>query len=175
MRRVLAVVASGMALASCSSTPSWDWIKPSGDAFRSSPQTVVLRFESEPQGAEARLPNGQACRTPCALAAPAQSMTVVFSLNGYLPQSVPVQVMLPEDLRTDSEITTAPSARLDPNPVYAELALAPPPKRAAPRRPAPRPAARPATTQAPAAAPARQAPMAAPQSSPAAPWPAPAR
>ena len=175
MRRVFAIVAGGMALASCSSTPSWDWLKPSGETFRSSGQTIVLRFESEPQGAEARLPNGQACRTPCALAAPAQNMTVAFSLNGYLPQGVPVQVMLPEDMRADSETVTAPSANFTPNPVYAELELAPPPRRAAPpRRPAaaPRPATAPRSPS--AAAPAQQAPMAAPQQSPSSPWPAPA-
>ncbi len=173
MRRVLAIVAGGMALASCSSSPSWDWLKPTGDVFKSSGggQTVVLRFESEPQGAEARAPSGQACRTPCALAVPAQSMVISFSLNGYLPQSVPVSVMLPEDMRSDSETITAPAARMAPNPVYAELELAPPPKRAPPRKPAPKPAAK----KPAAAAPAQQTPMAAPAQSPASPWPAPAR
>ena len=173
MRRVLAIVASGMALASCSSTPSWDWLKPSGNMFASSPQTVVLRFESEPQGAEARLPNGQACRTPCALAAPAQNLVVAFSLNGYLPQSVPVAAMLPEDMRADPEVQTSPQPRFVPNPVYAELQLAPPPAKRAPppRKP---PAARTAAPR-PAAPPAQQAPMAAPQQSPSSPWPTPAR
>ena len=133
----------------------------------------MLRFESEPQGAEARVPSGQACRTPCALAVPAQSMVIAFSLNGYLPQSVPVTVMLPEDTRTDSEVTTAPTARIAPNPVYAELELAPPPKRAAPPR---KPAAKPVAARRPPPPPpgGGQQPMAS-QPSPAAPWPAPQR
>ncbi|MGE3150233.1 MAG: hypothetical protein AB7K04_14320 [Pseudorhodoplanes sp.] len=168
MRRVLIILMSGVTLASCSSS-NWS----SGDLFKSTPPTVVLRFESEPQGAEARIPSGQSCRTPCALAVPAQNMMVSFSLNGYQPQSVPVQALPPEDLRSDSD-APPPQARFDPNPVYAELQLAaPPPKRARPRKPAvPRPAAAP--PPAPAAAP-QAAPAPAPMSSPAAPWPAPVR
>jgi hypothetical protein len=97
-------------------------------------------------------------------------MVVAFSMNGYLPQSVPVTVMLPEDMRTDSEVTTAPSARMVPNPVTAELELAPPPKRAPPaRKPAPKPAA---ARQAPPP-PSAGAPPSAGQ--PGAPWPAPQR
>jgi hypothetical protein len=139
---------------------------------------MTARFESEPPGAEARTSVGQACRTPCALAVPAQQFSVTFSLAGYLPQTVPVQVQAP-DFRTDSEFEQQADFR--PNPVVAELELAPPPP-PPPRKKRPRKKKPPATARAPARAPAaRPAPAPAapppqtftPSAPPAAsPWPA---
>jgi hypothetical protein len=103
MSRIIAIAACGFALAACSmSMPSLDFI-------RSGPPTEVLRIESEPPGADARTALGETCRTPCELTVPSTADTAVtFALNGYQPLTVPV--------RTDGA-----SARLQPNPVYAEL------------------------------------------------------
>lgn len=111
MFRVIAIICGGLALAACSTSP--DWLK-----FGSStPATESVRFESEPPGAEAKLSNGQACRTPCALALPAGSYAVTFTLNGYEPASDKIE------MTTVGENTQA----LQPNPVLAELTPAPPP------------------------------------------------
>ena len=129
---------------------------------------IPARFESEPQGADVRASNGQTCKTPCSLALPAADFTATFSLTGYQPQTVPVQIRSP-DVRSEAEF--AASAEFSPSPVVAALEPAPPPppkRRAAPRKP--RPAA---TSQAPA--PARSAappPPAQPAPATAAPWPA---
>ena len=58
------------------------------DALKPAPAMDTVRFESEPPGAEAKTSNGQTCRTPCALALPANApLTVTFTLNGYQPES----------------------------------------------------------------------------------------
>jgi hypothetical protein len=92
-----------------------------------------LRLDSEPPGAEARTSTGQACRTPCVLAVPAADQTVTFTLDGFLPQAVPLQVRLPSDPRWDPNAVTG--AQLTPNPVIVALEAAPPPVA---RRPAPK-------------------------------------
>jgi hypothetical protein len=110
MRRMIAIVACGFALAACSMS------MPSLDFFRSSPATEVLRIESEPPGADARTAQGETCRTPCELTVPSTAETAVtFALNGYQPLTVPVRV-------------EGASARLQPNPVYAELQPMVPPR-----------------------------------------------
>src|SRR5512135_3345306 len=77
MYRVLAIVGGALALAACSSTPDWMNL----DALKPAPLMDSVRFESEPPGAEAKVSNGQTCRTPCALALPTEGpLTVVFSL-----------------------------------------------------------------------------------------------
>ena len=66
----------------CSMFIEPDWM--SLDALKPAPMMDTVRFELEPPGAEARTSNGQSCRTPCALALPANStMMVTFTLNGY--------------------------------------------------------------------------------------------
>jgi hypothetical protein len=124
MSRVIAVVACGLTLAGCTSwSPNLDFMKPA-------PATVTMQFESEPPGAEAKTSVGQSCRTPCALSmAPDKEFAVTFALNGYQPQTVPVQMGRPEDASPiDAE------NRLTPNPVYVELV---PGKPSAKRAPAP--------------------------------------
>ncbi len=109
MSRVIAFLACGFTLAACSSS------LPSMDFFKSSPTTEAVRIESEPPGAEAKVTNGQSCRTPCELSIqPGTDLTVTVALNGYQPQTVP--------LRPES----GDSGKLAPNPVYVDLkALSP--------------------------------------------------
>jgi len=138
------------------------------------PPTITAQFESEPPGAEARTSTGQSCRTPCALALPAQGFNVTFTLNGYLPQAIPVVLHVPE-FRPDPELgDTLPSFR--PNPVVAALELAPPPPRKKKRRRKrkKRPVAARAPARAPVQrpAPASAAPPPAAAPAPASPWPA---
>jgi len=149
------IVGGALALAACSSTPDW---------LKSAPTLDTVRFESEPPNAEAKVSNGQTCRTPCALALPTETpLTVTYTLTGYLPE-------------TDNlEVVNDGGPRLRPNPSVVELTAAPP--QPATRRPAAKKAAtkRPATARPaqPAAAPApAAAPMAPAQQQPA-PWPAP--
>jgi hypothetical protein len=129
---------------------------PSLDIFKSAPVTEVLRVESEPPGADARTSQGQSCRTPCELTVQSGGeMTVSFALNGYQPQTVQVR---PDVAAASSSYSDSGSSnRLQPNPVYAELASIKPPakKKSAPRKqtaqkaaPAPAPATT-ATTSSP--------------------------
>jgi hypothetical protein len=120
MSRVIAVAACGFILAACSmSMPSFDF-------FRSSPATEVLRIESEPPGADARTAEGQSCRTPCELTVPATGeVAISFALQGYQPQTINVRA---EGPAATSYADATPSARMQPNPVYAELTPATPPR-----------------------------------------------
>ena len=90
---------------------------------------VSLTIESDPPGADAKTSLGASCRTPCMIPVPAdRDFTVSYSLNGYLPQNVPVTVRSAEGLRPDIESgSPPPSAEVTPNPVYAQLQPAPPP------------------------------------------------
>jgi hypothetical protein len=128
MFRVVVSVGCALALAGCAS-----WM-PSLDAGGG----AELRADSDPPGAEARTSTGQGCRTPCAMVVPATDQAVTFTLPGYFPQTVPVQVRLPGDPRADPNAVA--SVQLTPNPVTVALEPAPPPV-AAKRKPAPRRAA----------------------------------
>jgi hypothetical protein len=146
MRRVLLVVACGLALAGCSSI-STDWLP----SMSLGGGGVGLKLESEPAGAEAVTSAGPGCRTPCTVAVPPRDeMTVTFNLPGYVPQTIPVQLRAPGP-GTDTEFASA--AELTPNPVFAQLEPAAPPapaKRKA--KPKPRTAAKTPATSAPPAA-----------------------
>jgi hypothetical protein len=173
MYRVLVVIGGGLALAACSAAP--DWLN--FDGLKPAPLMDTVRFESEPPGAEAKVSNGQACRTPCALALSVNSpVTVTFMLNGYLPESESIE-----------PITIAGSPpQLRPNPVMVELSAAPPgsQKPVAKKPPAPKkktadkPAAKPAAARATPAAATASTPASAPmtaapaQQQAPAPWPA---
>ena len=120
--RIIVVVAASLGLAGCSSFSMPDMLK-------SAPPTVTVQMESLPPGAEARTSTGQTCKTPCAVAVTVENnFTVTFSLPKYQPETVPVQVI--------RDPASPASGAVDPNPVYAELQPAPPPKRGA--RPAPK-------------------------------------
>jgi len=135
-----AMTAMGPALAGCSggsmsmpSLPDWMTFKPPP------PPMVALQFESEPPGADVHTEQGQTCRTPCSLAVPVSNQSITFTMVGFQPQTIPVQV--------------SEASQLMPNPVQASLAPMTPPKRppAKPRkRPAPKPAKTTATPPPPA-------------------------
>ena len=133
------------------------------DALKPAPMMDTVRFESEPPGAEAKTSNGQTCRTPCALALPANApIAVTFTLNGYQPDS--------ENIEPIANSNGLPEFR--PNPVQVELTPAPPPlksvkKPAAKKKTGAKPAAKPKPKTSAAPAPAPQAQQRAP-----APWPA---
>jgi PEGA domain len=154
MRKIV-VVAASLGLAGCSSfsTP---------EMFKSAPPTVAIQLESQPAGAEARTSGGQTCQTPCSLSIPVEGdFTVTFSLPKYTPETVPVQVVRQQQ---DGLTGSAIPATVDPNPVYAELQLAPPPgRKSRPKAAAPRPR-KPKATPA-AAAPAEAPPPPAPADS----------
>jgi hypothetical protein len=133
------------------------------------PATTTVQFESEPPGAEARTSTGQTCRTPCAHAITANEFTVTFSLNGYQSQTIPVRISASTEA-IDPNTGAAPSPRLVPNPVVAELQPNPAAPAARRRAPPPRQRQQPVAQQRPA--PQQPAP-AAPAPAPAAAWPPP--
>ena len=133
---------------------------PSFDFFRSGPATEVLRIESEPPGADARTAEGQSCRTPCELTVPATGeVAISFALQGYNPQTINVRAEAPA---AASYAEASSPARMQPNPVYAELTPAapgrqkkssPPKKKVAAKKAGPSPGPGPDGERAPSAAP----------------------
>jgi hypothetical protein len=114
-------------VAGCSSwTPSWDML-PS----MSSSANVSLTIESDPPGADARTSTGASCRTPCMIPVPGdREFSVSYSLNGYVPQTIPVRPRGGDNFTPDVAGGSAPSGgsvELAPNPVYAQLEPAAPP------------------------------------------------
>jgi hypothetical protein len=158
MYRVIAIVIGGLALAACSSAPDWMSL----DALKPAPVKDTVRFESEPPGAEAKISDGQTCRTPCALAVSTGGpVTVTFALNGYQPDSETI-----EPISNNNGF-----AEMRPNPVQVELTPAAP----QPTKPVKKPVAKKKTTAAKpkpktSAAPAPGTPPAQQQAAPA-PWP----
>lgn len=157
MRRVLVIAVAGASLAGCSSF--------SLDAFKSTPPTVQVQLDSIPSGADAKTSVGPGCKTPCSVAVPAADggFSVTYTMNKFLPATVPVQV-----INIPGDFSTPASTKIDPNPVVAELQPAgPPPKPVRrpphkPKKPKPPKAAAPAaspfpdpTPAPPPAAPAR--------------------
>jgi hypothetical protein len=113
LARVIAVAACGLALVGCSSL-----------SMNFEPEDVNLAIDSAPPGAEARASNGGVCRTPCTLSvAGTDDFTVTYTLDGYVPQTVPIRSIQP--VRSAMIDLTPP--RLEPNPVFAQLEPAPPP------------------------------------------------
>src|SRR6476661_6105432 len=81
MRRVIVILASGLALAGCAGGGgnfNTDWFP------KFEPAPVNIQFVSEPAGAEAKTSTGQTCKTPCSIAMPAdKEFSVSFALAGY--------------------------------------------------------------------------------------------
>lgn len=126
MRKIIVVAAglsAGLGLAGCSSVsmPSM----PSFSGFKSEPQAVTVQFESLPVGAEAKVPSGQTCKTPCSMAVPAaDGFSVTFSAPKYQSETVPVLVVRQQaDSSGNPDYVQGQSIAtiVDPNPVYAEL------------------------------------------------------
>lgn len=142
MRRVIAIAAAAAALGGCSSFSSF-----SLDSLTPTPPPVQVQLESNPPGAEAKTSLGPGCKTPCSVSVPVpeNSFSVTYALARYEPATVQVQVIKnPGDMASQATTIT------DPNPVFAELHLAPPPPKTArkpmrPKKPkAPKSAAAPA-------------------------------
>jgi hypothetical protein len=164
MSRVIVMVAAGLALAGCTSGGTGADLWPKYE-----PAPVSVQFQSDPAGAEAKTSGGQACKTPCSLAvAPDKDFAVTFSLAGYEPQTVPVQVSQPDGTEVIQE------SSLQPNPVAVELAKSSAKRPPAKKRATTASAAKPVTAKPAAARPARPAAApAAPAEAPPAldPWP----
>ena len=127
MRGIVAIAVAGMSLAGCSSF--------STDSFKPTPPTVQVQLESIPPGADAKTSLGPGCKTPCSVAVPAvdSGFAVTYTLNKFLPVTIPVQVInIPGDFSSPASTT------IDPNPVVAELNPAGPPPKPV-RRPPPKP------------------------------------
>jgi hypothetical protein len=109
-------------------------------SFSSSGPTTSIRLESEPPGADAKTSLGPSCQTPCSLNVTTTSeFSVTYTLNGYVTQTIAVTPRPPEDIRLGG----SRMIQFDPNPVYAQLELAPPPAKKKPvakKKPAARPA-----------------------------------
>jgi hypothetical protein len=151
MKRGFLVIAWATLLSGCASVMP-DWLSTQSI---STADTVALRLESRPPGAEARTTSGQGCRTPCVVTVvPSDDIDVTFSLAGYQPQTVPVQLVIPGGPGT---------ASFSPNPVLAALEPSGPAP-AAKKKPAAKPKAKAAARPAPA--PSASAPAAAPASQP---------
>jgi hypothetical protein len=120
MRRVIVIAAASLGLAGCSSFSSF-----SLDSFKSPPPTVNVQLDSNPPGAEARTSLGPSCKTPCSVPVSTEGgFSVAFTLNKYLPMTIPVNVT-----RNPGDFSTPASTTIDPNPVMAELQPAKPPPR----------------------------------------------
>jgi hypothetical protein len=119
MRRVIVIAAAGLSLAGCSSF-SWD-------AFKSAPPVVQVQLESTPPGADARTSLGPGCKTPCSVNFPlpeGSDFTVTYVMDKFQPATVPAHV-----IRIPGDFASSGSARIDPNPIFAELQrIGPPPK-----------------------------------------------
>jgi hypothetical protein len=168
MRRVIVIAAAGLSLAGCSSF-SWD-------AFKSAPPVVQVQLASTPPGADARTSIGPGCKTPCSVnftAPEGSDFTVSYTMDKFQPATVPAHV-----IRTPGDFTSSGSARVDPNPIFAELQpMAPPKPPRKPHRPRkpkpPKGAAAPPPADAAFPAPAQAPPAAAPAPAAAAPPPPP--
>jgi len=118
------------------------------DAFKPTPPTVQVQLDSIPSGADAKTSAGPACKTPCSIGVPASDFSVTFTLNKFLPATIPVQV-----ISVPADVTTPASTSIDPNPVVAELQPAGPVPKSA-RKPPPKPKQpKPAAAAAPAGSP----------------------
>src|SRR5271154_1075269 len=125
MSRAIAAAVCGLALESCSAGNSNlpNLNVPNIDLF-DPPTTAALTIQSNPPGAEARPSSGGLCRTPCELPVPLNDgFTVTYTLDGYLPQTVSVHSIRAQK----SALIDMTPARLEPNPVVAELQPVPPP------------------------------------------------
>lgn len=153
IRQIIGLTAAGLAgivLAGCSSSSTPDWLRPSPPA----PQ--ALQFESTPPGVNVQTSQGQTCRTPCSLPVPVMSQSVMFSLDGYVSQTIPISMREGEH----SWFSSKPPLLL-PNPVQVAMVALPPPPKVKPKlRPS---TARPKAAPKPVAAAPPPMPNAAPE------------
>jgi hypothetical protein len=130
--RAVAAAIAGLGLASCSSTATNMFT----DAFKQKPTTTLMLIESNPAGATAKTSTGQTCKTPCTmLIGTGSDFTVAFTLDGYVPQTLPVHATM-----VPGGWTEAPSPKLEPGSLFPTLQPATPPTGARRARTASRPA-----------------------------------
>ncbi len=129
------IVTCGLGLSGCSSVPGLDFLQPA-------PPQTIIQLESEPAGAEAKTSLGPSCQTPCSVTVATNTeFSITYSLNGYLPQTVPVRPVLPEQ---PVDLGLGPKQiQFAPNPVFAQLEPMPPVKKKKPIAKKPKPAATP--------------------------------
>jgi len=131
MRHVVVLAVAGIGLAGCSS-----FSLPSMDLFTPAPPVITLQLDSRPEGATAATSAGASCRTPCALqVAATPALTVTYTLERYLPQSVTLQTGQHQG-PPNSDGTAPIVTDFDQNPVFVELQPAIPPKKM--RKPPPK-------------------------------------
>jgi hypothetical protein len=124
MRRVLVLAATGVALAGCSS-----FSLPSMDFFTPAPPVVTLQLDSRPAGATAMTSTGASCRTPCAVqVAAAPGLTVTYTLDRHLPQTLTLQTVQHQGPAAPDG-SAAIVTDFEPNPAFAELQPATPPRK----------------------------------------------
>jgi hypothetical protein len=173
-RRINTIISHAVAVATCGAIVSACSWKPNIDlsALKSAPPTEQVSIESDPPGADARTATGSTCRTPCSLGLPMNDGSITVALNGYTPETVPVQLDRPIDNRPE-EFTQPP--HLTPNPVFVELQPAPPPtvKKPAPKKPKVVARAKPPAEQAPPATTSTVSPAPAGAAMAPPPWPTP--
>lgn len=92
----------------------------------SPPSSQTVQFESEPTGADVRTAQGLTCHTPCSLALPVESQSVIFAKNGFVSQTVLISVDQPTTKH--SFFSKSPPPTLKPNPVKVLLVVASPPQ-----------------------------------------------
>lgn len=139
MSHAAAVAACCAIVSACSGVPSLNLV-----AFNSGPQTEQVSIESTPPGADARTAAGASCRTPCTLGVPMNDGSITVALDGYAPQTVPVQLEKPSDTRPDA---FTPQPHLTPNPIVVELQPTPPPVKKPAKKPKVLARAKPAADQ----------------------------
>jgi hypothetical protein len=142
---LFAIAVTGLGLAGCSSKPA--------------PPMFQIQLESTPPGADARTSFGGGCTTPCSVNTPLpdSNFTVTYTLDGFQPVTIPVQVS-----GSPAGFMTPGTTRIDPNPVVAQLQPIVPPKPERkpmrPKKPNKPAAAAPAAAGSPFPAPTQAAP-----------------
>jgi hypothetical protein len=107
----IALAATGLGLAGCSSRPT--------------PPSFEIQLESTPPGADARTSFGPGCKTPCSVSTPLPdgNFTVTYTLDSFQPVTIPVQIS-----GSAAGFMMPGTTRIDPNPVVAQLQPIVPPK-----------------------------------------------
>lgn len=125
MRRVLAIAVGGAAVAASLGGCSSFSVGTVTDYFKSTPPAVQVQMESTPPGAEAKTSLGPGCKTPCSVSVspPDNAFSVTYTLNRFQTTTVQVSV-----IHNPGDLTSPGTTAIDPNPVFAELAPAVPPK-----------------------------------------------
>jgi hypothetical protein len=127
MRRVIAFAVCGVLVSGCSASWMPTMEMPALPTFKPTPAVDNVRIESDPPGADARTAAGASCKTPCTLGVPLSDGNITVSLNGYVPQTVPVQLVGNGGAPRGDDFSSSGYPHVSPNPVSVQLELSPPP------------------------------------------------